>query len=171
MATVTSVEVKTTSTGKPFKGCALGDGRKINVFSDHPLYPEIEQGFDIPDTLIYQKGQYWNLSDPSRRAQKGASTRANNARSADIKEAQDRKETSIAFFNATNGAVELIARMGGDTNWDSTDEIQKKIRFWRDWFLAEHDKYKGHKEIYPEADPLANVKLDPTEEGQGPIDW
>lgn len=168
MANVTAVEAKTTKTGKPFKGCKLADGRSINVFSDHPLYPEVETGFDIPDALIYQKGNYWNLSDPSRGARKGAVTRQNNARSADIKEAQDRKETSIAFFNATNAAIALVS---ADKDITEMETQKKHIRMWRDWFLAEHDNYKGHKTMYPVDDPLKDEPKVELEEGHGPIDW
>jgi hypothetical protein len=167
MADVISVDVKQTSTGKPFKGCSLADGRKINVFSDHPLYPEVVQGFDIPDALIYQKGQYWNLNDPSRGARKGAVTRQNNARTADIKEAQDRKETSIAFFNATNAAIELLKAQ----SIVGEKETKDFIRNWRLWFLAEHEAYKNHAERFPQADPLKEVQKAEPEEGHGPIDW
>lgn len=173
MATVVTVEQKTTSTGKPYKGCVLADDRKINVFSDHPLYPEVEQGFDIPDALIYKKDKYWNLSDPSRGARKGAVTRQNNARSADIKEAQDRKETSIAFFNATNSAIEMV-KARGLVDTSDREEVKQEIRLWREWFLKEHDAYKGHKERFPVDDPLADEKPKTQEEmpeGYGPIDW
>lgn len=166
MATVTAVEIKTTAKGNPYKGCKLADGRSVNVFDNHPLYPDVETGFDIPDTLFYQKGQYWNLSDPSRGPRKSG---GNSSRSADIKEAQDRKEQSIAFFNATNASITLVSTMMSQQIGDDAKELQRTIRFWRDWFLAEHDSYKNHTERYPEADPLKEEKKE--EEDIGPIDW
>ena len=59
-----------------------------------------------------------------------------------IREAQDRKEESIAFFNATNSALTIIS---GDikSGLITVDTAQEKIRYWRDWFLAEYEKYKG----------------------------
>jgi len=170
MATISSLERKMTSTNKPYMSCALEDGRKVSVWSDHPLYGEVAIGFEIPDALLYQKGQYWNLSDPSRGARKGAVTRQNNARTADIKEAQDRKETSIAFFNATNAAIEMI-KVRGLVDVGDKEEVKAEIKLWRDWFIAEHDAYKGHKERYPVADPLKEEPKAEPEEGHGPIDW
>ena len=54
-----------------------------------------------------------------------------------IKDAQYRKGLSIAFFNATNIAIEVVKS-------DSTIEPQNmlgKIVEVRDWFLKEHEKY------------------------------
>lgn len=154
MATVTAVEQKLTSTNKPYKRVTLADGRNVSVWVDHPAYNEVGIGYEIPDNLLYQKGQYWNLSNPAHKARAGATTRANNQRSEQIKEAQDRKEQSIAFFNATNSAITLVSAKGMN---DDDAQIKDDIRHWRDWFLTEHDNYKGHKERYPTDDPLEDV--------------
>jgi hypothetical protein len=53
-----------------------------------------------------------------------------------IKDAQFRKGLSIAFFNATNAAIELTK------NLEMTqDVLQSAIVEWRDWFLEEHKNY------------------------------
>ena len=50
-----------------------------------------------------------------------------------FKDAQYRKGLSIAFFNASNCATELVKAEGEIT--------KEKFVEWRDWLLAEHAKY------------------------------
>jgi hypothetical protein len=54
-----------------------------------------------------------------------------------IKNAQYRKGLSIAFFNATNAAVEF-AKINGLAG---VIDPKKFIAEWRDWFLEEHKNY------------------------------
>lgn len=54
-----------------------------------------------------------------------------------IKDAQYRKGLSIAFFNATNAAVEF-AKINGLVG---VPDPKKFIADWRDWFLEEHKEY------------------------------
>ncbi len=56
-----------------------------------------------------------------------------------IKDAQYRKGLSIAFFNATNNATQIMELK--DTSNLTEEQIQKQIQFWRDWLLEEHKKY------------------------------
>lgn len=63
-----------------------------------------------------------------------------------IKNAQYRKNLSIAFFNATNSAIELVK-----TDYIKDTDLKKFITDWRDWFLEEHKKYY--------AENIANVGL------------
>lgn len=56
-----------------------------------------------------------------------------------IKTAQDRKDYSIAFFNATNSAIEII-KVDQPT---SPEDIKSKIMFWREWFLEQHGEYRA----------------------------
>lgn len=51
-----------------------------------------------------------------------------------IQNAQYRKSLSIAFFNATNAAIEIVK------NEDNPDK-KEAIKKWRDWFLEEHKNY------------------------------
>lgn len=59
-----------------------------------------------------------------------------------IKTAQDRKDFAIAFYNATNNAIELVK---STVVFEITkpEEIQKDIEYWRDWFLAQHLEYRA----------------------------
>jgi len=54
-----------------------------------------------------------------------------------IRDAQYRKGLSIAFFNATNAAVEF-AKINGLAG---IIDVKKFIADWRDWFLEEHKNY------------------------------
>ena len=54
-----------------------------------------------------------------------------------IKDAQYRKGLSIAFFNATNAAVEF-AKINGLAG---VIDPKKFIAEWRNWFLEEHKTY------------------------------
>lgn len=54
-----------------------------------------------------------------------------------IKDAQYRKGLSIAFFNATNSAVSLVALLG----LSDEKEITKKVVEIRDFFLEQHKTY------------------------------
>lgn len=56
-----------------------------------------------------------------------------------IRDAQYRKGLSIAFFNATNNATEIVKLR--ETKSLTNEEIQDQIKFWRDWLLDEHKGY------------------------------
>ena len=53
-----------------------------------------------------------------------------------IKDAQYRKGLGIAFFNATNAAIEIVS-----TQRLSKEETRKFIVEFRDWLLDEHSDY------------------------------
>jgi hypothetical protein len=60
----------------------------------------------------------------------------NNSRDEAIKSAQFRKNLSIAFFNSTNSAIEMVKLL------PKKKTISKKtFEKWRDYFLEEHKKY------------------------------
>ena len=58
-----------------------------------------------------------------------------------IKDAQYRKGLSIAFFNATNNASEIVKLIYADHPQSNLEVIKKDISFWRDWLLEEHKDY------------------------------
>ncbi len=73
-----------------------------------------------------------------------------------IKDAQYRKGLSIAFFNATNAAVEIIKLEGlktdmfkkpkkgkGKTKAKKTiiNPLEVRLQLWRNWLLKEHQEY------------------------------
>ena len=66
-----------------------------------------------------------------------------------LKDAQYRKGLSIAFFNATNSAIEMVKAEG--------DITKEGFIAWRDWFLTEHAKY------YAETIAKIGLPYDPQE--------
>ena len=58
-----------------------------------------------------------------------------------IKSAQYRKGLSIAFFNATNNAAQIIEMIYREHPQTNMDVIKKDIATWRDWLLEEHKNY------------------------------
>lgn len=58
-----------------------------------------------------------------------------------IKDAQYRKGLSIAFFNATNNATEIVKMIYQEHPQSANEQIIKDISFWRDWLLEEHKTY------------------------------
>ncbi len=54
-----------------------------------------------------------------------------------LKDAQYRKGLSIAFFNATNSAITLVAQFGSPT----LEEAKQRVVELRDFFLEEHKNY------------------------------
>lgn len=67
-----------------------------------------------------------------------AEKKGDDTRTKSIKTAQDRKDFAIAFYNATNNAIEMVKLQTATT----TEDAQEKIVKWRDWFLSEHAKYR-----------------------------
>ena len=56
-----------------------------------------------------------------------------------LKDAQYRKGLSIAFFNATNAAIELYKTIHSEGCMQ--EETHQFIKETRDWFLEEHKTY------------------------------
>lgn len=54
-----------------------------------------------------------------------------------LSNAQYKKSLSIAFFNATNSAIEMVKMH----ETKSVEEMQERYVFWRDYFIAEHKNY------------------------------
>lgn len=55
-----------------------------------------------------------------------------------LKDAQYRKSLAIAFFNATNAAIQLLST---DKEYYDANELKEKIVELRNWFLEEHKNY------------------------------
>lgn len=80
-----------------------------------------------------------------------------------IKTAQDRKDFAIAFYNATNNAIEMIKLNHPKTYEDA----QEQIIIWRDWFLEQHLEYRAKvtEKIGASYDPKDAIeKLDNTKD-------
>lgn len=62
-----------------------------------------------------------------------------NRQARNIEKAQDRKDLSIAWFNANNAAIEMVKLENETLNADAR---QIRLRFWRSYFLAEQKEYR-----------------------------
>jgi hypothetical protein len=60
-----------------------------------------------------------------------------------LKDAQYRKGLSIAFFNATNAAIELTKVCLSIADQKNKTKVKKFIKDTREWFLEEHKTYYG----------------------------
>lgn len=58
-----------------------------------------------------------------------------------VKDAQYRKGLSIAFFNATNAAIEMVKSELENDPTTPPQKVQERMVFWRDWLLEEHKSY------------------------------
>lgn len=106
-----------------------------------PGFADLQPGGTVDGTVwVNPKNGKKTLYPPKEFVPRGVSQAI---RKADIKEAQDRKEESIAFFNATNAAIAIVKETTDLKVLPiSKSSIQSQIREWRDWFLTEHKHYK-----------------------------
>lgn len=120
-------------------------GKKGDVFEN---FDDIQAGREV-------YGELWtstagkNYLFPPRNAHKSSYTprrgtgavKVEEIRRESIKEAQERKNESIAFFNATNSAIEIVSKF--NVNDLTEDEIKGHIVKWREFFLSEWEKYES----------------------------
>lgn len=72
----------------------------------------------------------------------GGGVKAAQERKAEmIEKAQDRKEDSIAYFNAINSSIALLPNIY-ELQGAPPSTIRAYLTDWRDWFLKEHQNYK-----------------------------
>lgn len=139
---ITNLIIKQDKNGKAYKAITLENGIKLNVFSRHSRYEEIKIEENLDEKDLEKSGKFWNLKDISVRPQYERQTKtqqitqfqANKAEY--IKQAQERTQEGIAWFNSTNSAISLLAARNS-LNTMSDTEIQAAIRLWREWFLEE----------------------------------
>lgn len=135
-------EIIETKTGKVYKRALLENGTEISVWPDYSQYEKVEAGAEV-EGQIFTKGKYQNLVDANKtiptyqkqtKVQQITQLQQNKAEL--IKQSQEKRDESIAYFNAINSAISLLeARESLKTM--SEMEIQAAIRLWRDWFIKE----------------------------------
>jgi hypothetical protein len=138
MIKISNCEIKTTSTGKPYKTFNAHDGSKevkASVWSDNAVFFEaVKEGAEVDGILSQNEKGYWNLK--SSLTPPKFYNRVNP-----MKEAMERKEESIAKFqdnkehamrlsstltNATNLAIAQ-----GKPDLDNVLSIRKDL--WEKW--------------------------------------
>jgi len=145
-------EIKTTSTGKKKIDATLIDEKgvkndKVTIWEGFPNFENLAAGMEIDaDVVEKQNGQYLNktayaIKAPSTGFKGGAGVKAAQERKGEmIKEAQSRKNEAIAFFNATNCAMQLLPII--KTELDNPFKVKEAIKHWREWFLCEWQEYE-----------------------------
>ena len=134
-------EVVETSTGKTYIKAELTDKTLISVWPDYSQYEQVEAGAEVEGIIII-KGKYKNLIDdksnkyPPKQTKVQQITQFQANKAEYIKQAQERTQEGIAWFNSTNSAISLLAARNS-LNTMSDTEIQAAIRLWREWFLDE----------------------------------
>ncbi len=149
-------EKKTTSTGKEkIDAHLIGEDLKkhegVTIWGDFPNFANLMTGGVVEGDLVEkQNGQFLNKTlyapkVPGARAGGAGVAKAQERKAEYIKEAQDRKEDSIAYFNSVNSAISLLQALGA--NGMTNDSVQNFIKTWREWFLKEHEVYKDGNNI------------------------
>lgn len=142
-------EKKTTSTGKEKIDATLDDGQrtidKVTIWGDFPNFAGLMTGHEIEgDIVTKQNGAYTNhtlypvkvATTPKFGASGGMKMMEKKAEN--IKEAQERKSESIAYFNSVNSAIALVGKRLGEI---SEAQMKLELKLWRDWFLSEYETW------------------------------
>lgn len=131
--------------------------KKGEVF---PNFDGITPGASIEGEPWQSAAGKWYLFSPKPEKASGGAYRGNGGASKTqaiekaqdrkegmIKDAQDRKEESIAFFNSTNSALQLLS---SDPLFKEAGDEEKKsaISYWRDWFYGQWFTHEGASEPF-----------------------
>lgn len=154
---LTQSEKKTTRAGKPFLKATLADEAgqtldNVSIWSDYPGFDELKTGDELSGLVEVNAQGYKNLKTPGSPSRNGGSQGsrrdtqmvrpADTYRAEIIRMAQDRKNESIAYFNATNAAITLVSSMPSKLMGNVNRSILKQeIEYWREWFLQEWKKH------------------------------
>jgi len=66
-----------------------------------------------------------------------------------IYKAQDRKEESIAYFNAINASIALVKGVWPMETEEDLETYRKNIVYWRDWFYDQWSNFKPEDHSQP----------------------
>lgn len=128
------LEETQSASGKTYYKVALKSGSNVIKAS---TFDKLDLGTEVEGEVI-QNGKYTNFKLGQPRTGSAGIRGAQERKAEYIKEAQDRKEMSIAFFNSLNAAINLLK----DKQLDEVN-MKQQIISWRDWFLDEHRKYQA----------------------------
>ena len=91
-----------------FKPGGMGKSGAYNGFYGCPKWPDCKESVNIPEKL----GRLMTM------------------------EHQFVRDKGIAWFNSTNGAIEMVNGKPPKAEWNA-EFYQEQLRFWRDWFMSE----------------------------------
>lgn len=147
--TYTKIERKVTSTGKAKADVSVMDENGteqsgVTVWADYPDFATMKEGdTTLGEVQIKVNGKFTNKTLYPERTntlypKKNNIAQAQAKKAEYIEAAQERKNTSIAYFNAVNSSISVMGKY--DTDMD-IDKYQTGLVIWRDWFLSEWEKY------------------------------
>lgn len=137
-------ERKTTSTGKEKLDCTLKDEQghkteKVTIWGDFPNFASLMTGFEVEGDLVPAKDpKYGPTLYPAKAPRFRSSGENIKQKSEMIEKAQDRKEESIAFFNSTNAAIDLVCKHPYFSKIENESQLKMTIRGMRDHFVREY---------------------------------
>jgi hypothetical protein len=123
MSKVIEILIKQDKNGNDMKVTKFDTGQTVFVNKKYKpqQFEAVEEGKDFN---LIKDGDFWAIDDGQ-----GSAPSVQSKKAKEIEHAQDRKAESIAWFNATNNAIEVCKFS------DNID--QDCIRNWRKWFLDE----------------------------------
>lgn len=133
---IIKLEIKVDKNSNQYKAIEIEDGRKVNYIGHkHSLFNKVEVGYELTENQLEQDGEWkgkatWRLIDPNAPS-RGNYSGGRTAKDESIRQAQNRKDESIAFFNSTNSAIKMLEILGIQEN------LEEEIRKWRNFFMAE----------------------------------
>lgn len=147
------LEQKKTSTGKDVKNATLKDEQgviieRVSIWGDFPGWNDLRPGHTVMGQIKSNAKGYKSLSPGMTSGFGGGrSTGAVSAAkitSESVKEAQERKNDSIAYFNSLNSAIAIVVQGYTDAQiMNMAGEVKSSLISWRDWFLEEWKKYES----------------------------
>lgn len=152
--TIEWLERKKTTTGKDVISASLKTPEgvihdKVSIWSNFPNWINLTPGGSVSGEIVTSDKGYKSLKEEMTkgftqsgyRAPSGAVKAAEITRES-VKEAQGKKNESIAFFSSTNAAIELVKSMPMYRESDAGD-LRQSIITWRNFFLDEWKKYEA----------------------------
>lgn len=156
MFKITTITEKIDKRDQPFK--VLGNAEyKKNIYCwkrDYPDYDNLKVGMVIEgETILEPEGQFPKLVDPEMPIKanyrpKGIDlakpkfiAEAQERKAEYIKEAQQNKEHSIAYFNSVNSAIATLGKYEGLRGEE--EMYRDNLVEWRDWFLKEYENWSS----------------------------
>ncbi len=155
MVTILNVEMKTTSTGKPYKSAKIDEqvlGKdRFNIFGFHTRYEDVVAGRAFEATDFEKDGEYIKLRDPDAGIKKPmggprrggadplAIARAQEHKADLIRGAQDSKAESIKISStARDATLILTSRFNGNLPEEEWRAKWVEYRKWL-WDNWEHE--------------------------------
>lgn len=153
---IASLVKKTTSIGKDKADVTLIDSEgneeeRVTIWSDFPNFATLKVGDEVMGALtIKVNGQYTNKTLYPERTQGWGGgkkqpsiniSKMMDKKAETIKEAQERKNDSIAYFNSINVAIQFVSEFKAEL--DPLKDAYTLVLEYRDMFLAEWQKYEA----------------------------